>query len=174
MASHEFKVVLVGDGGVGKSTYLNRSCGNSFKPHYYPTVGVNIASVGFDFSLSDRSNRKVIFTVWDTAGQEKLSGLKDGYYINADAAIVMYDLSSPSSYKNVNQWIDDVKRICPNIPIIVVGNKSDIPESKVSDTTSIKISTKTKRHLHRPFKLLTKYLLDRTDIKNFLPVCFQV
>lgn len=170
MAQNVFKVVLVGDGGVGKTCYLTRLCGGSFELRYQSTVGVRIASIGFDMSFSDRSNRKVWFNVWDTDGQEKLSGLKDGYYVNADAAIVMYDVSSRLSYRNVDQWIRDVKRVCPNIPIVVVGNKSDIPDSKVHDTTSIRISTKTGRHLTKPFNYLTKYLLDRTDIKNFLPI----
>ncbi len=68
---------------------------------------------------------------WDTAGQEKLAGLRDGYYIGAHCAIIMFDVTSRITYKNVAKWYKDITRVCENIPIVLVGNKVDIPDRKV-------------------------------------------
>merc|ERR1712151_1094379 len=69
--------------------------------------------------------------VWDTAGQEKLSGLRDGYYIGADCAIIMFDVGSRITYKNVAKWYKDITRVCDNIPVVLVGNKVDVKDRKV-------------------------------------------
>lgn len=69
--------------------------------------------------------------MWDTAGQEKLGGLREGYYIGSHAAIIMFDVTTRISYKNVPKWYKDLTRICENIPIVLVGNKVDQKERKV-------------------------------------------
>lgn len=61
--------------------------------------------------------------IWDTAGQEKLGGLREGYYIGAHCAIIMFDVTSRISYKNVPKWHKDLTRICDTVPIVLVGNK---------------------------------------------------
>ena len=81
-----------------------------------------------DFSTS---RGKVILDVWDTAGQEKLGGLRDGYYIKGQCAIIMFDVTSRITYKNVPKWYKDVTRVCDNIPIVLVGNKVDVKDRKV-------------------------------------------
>ena len=65
----------------------------------------------------------ITFNCWDTAGQEKLGGLRDGYYIEADCAIIMFDVTARQTYQNVPNWHRDLKRVCENIPIVLVGNK---------------------------------------------------
>ena len=74
---------------------------------------------------------KLIFNVWDTAGQEKYAGLRDGYYIQANCAIIMFDVTSRITYKNVPNWHRDLVRVCENIPIVLVGNKVDVKDRKV-------------------------------------------
>jgi GTP-binding nuclear protein Ran len=69
---------------------------------------------------------KLKFMVWDTAGQEKYAGLRDGYYISATCAIIMFDVTSRISYKNVPNWHRDLVRVCELIPIVLVGNKVDV------------------------------------------------
>jgi GTP-binding nuclear protein Ran len=69
--------------------------------------------------------------LWDTAGQEKLGGLREGYYIGANCAIIMFDVTSRISYKSVPKWHKDLTRICENIPIVLVGNKVDQKDRKV-------------------------------------------
>lgn len=71
------------------------------------------------------------FNVWDTAGQEKLGGLRDGYYIGGHSGIIMFDVCSRITYQNVPKWYKDLVRVCENIPICLVGNKVDVKDRKV-------------------------------------------
>ena len=64
--------------------------------------------------------------MWDTAGQEKFGGLRDGYYIQGQCAVIMFDVTSRVTYKNVPNWHRDLTRVCENIPIVLCGNKVDI------------------------------------------------
>ena len=74
---------------------------------------------------------QLVFNVWDTAGQEKFGGLRDGYYIQGQCAIIMFDVTSRITYKNVPNWHRDLVRVCETIPIVLVGNKVDVKERKV-------------------------------------------
>ena len=73
--------------------------------------------------------------MWDTAGQEKFGGLRDGYYINGQCGIIMFDVTSRITYKNVPNWHRDLVRVCENIPIVLTGNKVDVKERKVKAKT---------------------------------------
>jgi len=73
----------------------------------------------------------ITFNVWDTAGQEKFGGLRDGYYIQGQCAILMFDVTSRATYKNIPTWHRDLTRVCENIPIVLVGNKVDVNDRKV-------------------------------------------
>lgn len=121
-----FKLILVGDGGVGKTTFVKRHLTGEFEKKYIATLGVDVHPLKF------YTNRgALVFNIWDTAGQEKFGGLRDGYYIQGQAAIVMFDVTSRVTYKNVPNWHRDLIRVCDNIPIVLTGNKVDIKDRKV-------------------------------------------
>merc|ERR1712154_341926 len=121
-----FKLVLVGDGGVGKTTFVKRHLTGEFEKKYVATLGVEVHPLCF------HTSRGVIrFNVWDTAGQEKFGGLRDGYYIQGQCAVIMFDVTSRVTYKNVPNWHRDLTRVCENIPIVLCGNKVDIKDRKV-------------------------------------------
>ncbi|CAG9817057.1 unnamed protein product [Phaedon cochleariae] len=121
-----FKCVLVGDGGTGKTTFVKRHMTGEFEKRYVATLGVEVHPLVF------HTNRGAIrFNVWDTAGQEKFGGLRDGYYIQGQCAIIMFDVTSRVTYKNVPNWHRDLVRVCENIPIVLCGNKVDIKDRKV-------------------------------------------
>jgi len=122
----QFKVILVGDGGTGKTTLVKRHLSGEFVRKYYPTVGAEVNPLPWFTSRG-----KIVLNIWDTAGQEKLSVLRDGYYIGGHAAIIMFDLTSRVTYKNVPNWHKDIVRICEAIPIVLCGNKVDIKDRKV-------------------------------------------
>ena len=159
----EFKLVLCGDGGTGKTTFVKRHLTGEFEKKYIATLGVEVHPMVFSTS---RGNIK--FDVWDTAGQEKLSCLRDGYYIGAQCGIIMFDVCNRVTYKNVANWYKQLTRVCEKIPIVLVGNKVDVPDRKVKAKQIIfprkhgiqyyDISAKTNYQFEKPFLWLLKKL----------------
>jgi GTP-binding nuclear protein Ran len=109
-----------------------------------------------------------VFDVWDTAGQEKFGGLRDGYYINGQCGIIMFDVTSRITYKNVPNWHRDLVRVCENIPIVLCGNKVDVKERKVKakaitfhrkkNLQYYDISAKSNYNFEKPFLWLARKL----------------
>jgi len=158
-----FKLLLVGDGGVGKTTFVKRHLTGEFEKKYIATIGVDVHPLSFQTSRG-----KIIFDVWDTAGQEKFGGLRDGYYIQGQAAIIMFDVTSRITYKSVPNWHRDISRVCENIPIVLVGNKIDTKQRKVlakqinfhrkKNLQYYDISAKSNYNFEQPFKWLARKL----------------
>lgn len=88
------------------------------------TLGVEVHPLQFTTNFGT-----ICFNVWDTAGQEKFGGLRDGYYIQGQCGIIMFDVTSRITYKNVPNWHRDLERVCENIPIVLCGNKVDVKVS---------------------------------------------
>ena len=163
MEMPEFKLILVGDGGVGKTTFVNRHLTGEFEKKYVATLGVEVHPLVF------HTNRGPIkFNVWDTAGQERFGGLRDGYYIQGQCAIVMFDVTSRITYKNVPNWHRDLTRVCENIPIVLTGNKVEIKDRKVKakqitfhrkkNLQYYDISAKSNYNFEKPFLWLARKL----------------
>jgi small GTP-binding protein len=90
--------------------------------HYHTaTLGVEVHPLSFSTNFGT-----IVFNVWDTAGQEKFGGLRDGYYIQGQCGIIMFDVTARITYKNVPNWHRDLERVCENIPIVLCGNKVDV------------------------------------------------
>merc|ERR1719313_1795377 len=159
----EFKLVLVGDGGVGKTTFVKRHATGEFEKQYNATIGVEVRPMPF---FTSKGNIK--FNVWDTAGQEKLGGLRDGYYIGGQCGIIMFDVTSRITYQNVPKWYKDLVRVCDNIPICLVGNKVDVKDRKVKAKMIVfhrkkslqyyDISAKSNYQFEKPFVWLLRKL----------------
>jgi len=165
----EFKLVLVGDGGVGKTTFVKRHLFGEFEKKYVATLGVEVRALDFTTNFG-----KIRFNVWDTAGQEKFGGLRDGYYIQGQCAIIMFDVTSRTTYKHVPNWHRDLVRVCDNIPIVLVGNKVDIKDRKVKARQVVfhrkrnlpyyDISAKSNYNYEKPFLWLARKLVGREDL----------
>jgi len=160
----EFKLILVGDGGVGKTTFVKRHLTGEFEKKYVATLGVEVYPLKFFTNLGP-----IQFNVWDTAGQEKFGGLRDGYYIQGHAAIIMFDVTSRLTYKNVPNWHRDLVRVCENIPIVLCGNKVDVKDRKVKakqitfnrkkNLMYFDISAKSNYNFEKPFLALARKLV---------------
>jgi GTP-binding nuclear protein Ran len=166
----EFKLVLVGDGGVGKTTFVKRHLTGEFEKKYNATVGVEVHPLQF------QTNRGlIIYNVWDTAGQEKFGGLRDGYYIGGQCAIIMFDVTSRITYKNVPNWHKDLIRVCENIPIVLCGNKVDVKDRKVkakaitfhrkNNMQYYDISARSNYNFEKPFLWLARKLAGDANLE---------
>ena len=110
----------------------------------------------------------IVFNVWDTAGQERFGGLRDGYYINGECAIIMFDVTSRITYKSVPTWHRDITRVCENIPIVLCANKVDMKDRKLKakqinyhrkkNLQYYEISAKANRNFEKPFVWIAKKL----------------
>lgn len=120
-ARQTYKCTFVGEGGVGKSSFIAKLRTNTFEKKYIATLGVATYPIEVE-------KDKVCFNMWDTAGQEKLGGLRDGYYIKSDCGVVMtdYNREGKINLHNLAKWHKDLRRVCPQAPIVVVVNKWDI------------------------------------------------
>eukprot|EP00923_Selenidium_pygospionis_P056376 GHVN01098407.1.p1 GENE.GHVN01098407.1~~GHVN01098407.1.p1 ORF type:complete len:225 (-),score=35.12 GHVN01098407.1:250-924(-) len=165
----EFKLVLVGDGAVGKTTLVRRHLTGEFEKKYIPTLGVEVVPLKFITNFGP-----IVFNVWDTAGQEKFGGLRDGYYIKGDCAIIMFDVTSRITYKNVPNWYRDIDRICEKIPIVLVGNKVDVSDRQVKarqiqfhrkrNLQYYDVSARTNYNFERPFLWLARRLTNQSAL----------
>eukprot|EP01036_Dinobryon_divergens_P031260 gene31260-40629_t len=116
-----FKLVLLGDSGVGKSCLVVRFVRDEFFANQEPTIGA--AFLTQTVSLEDAT---VKFEIWDTAGQERYRSLAPMYYRGAAAAIVVYDIKSKDSFQGAKTWVKELQRRGdPNVVIALAGNKSD-------------------------------------------------
>ena len=122
-----YKVVLIGDSGVGKSSILIRFAENQFHEHYLATIGVD-----FRFKQLFINNKNIRFHIWDTAGQEKFRTLSSTYYRNAHAVLLVFDICNQSTFSNVcSFWLSEAEmKNDPNAIFILVGNKSDLSDHR--------------------------------------------
>jgi GTP-binding nuclear protein Ran len=140
-----------------------------FEKKYIATIGVEVHPLKFS------TNRGLIcFNVWDTAGQEKFGGLRDGYYIQGQCAIIMFDVTARQTYKNVPNWHRDIVRVCDNIPVVLVGNKVDVMDRAVKakqityhrrkNLQYYDISAKSNYNYEKPFLWLAKKLANDNNL----------
>jgi len=165
-----FKLVLVGDGGTGKTTFVKRHLTGEFEKKYIATLGVEVHPLVFYTNYGH-----ILFNCWDTAGQEKFGGLRDGYYIQGQCAIIMFDVTSRVTYKNVPNWHRDLVRVCENIPIVLCGNKVDVKDRKVKAKTITfhrkknlqyyDISAKSNYNFEKPFLWLARKLCGEQQLE---------
>jgi len=131
--SVQVKLVLLGEAAVGKSSVVLRFVSNEFQPNKEPTIGA--AFLTQKCRLEDRVLR---YEIWDTAGQERFHSLAPMYYRNAQAAIVVYDVTKATSLEKAKTWVKELQRQAnPNIVIALAGNKIDLVQSSGSGSTSL-------------------------------------
>ena len=163
----EFKIVLVGDDRVGKTSFVERHKKGSFDTKYIPTQGVDVTPLTFNTNYG-----LITFKVWDCASQEKFGGLRDGYYYGADGAIVMFDLRNRKN-NNVNKWLTGLTNIILDAPVAIVANKCDSCDKPDISHISINrqncklciISAKTSFRYETPFLYLAQKLMNHDDLE---------
>jgi len=120
--SSSVKLVLLGEAAVGKSSLVMRFVNNDFQENKEPTIGA-----AFLTQKCSLPSRTIKFEIWDTAGQERFASLAPMYYRNAQAALVVYDITKASSLQKAQHWVAELQRqASPGIVIALVGNKFDL------------------------------------------------
>ncbi|KAI1752290.1 ras-domain-containing protein [Xylaria castorea] len=126
--SSSVKLVLLGEAAVGKSSLVLRFVNNDFQENKEPTIGA-----AFLTQKCNLPSRTIKFEIWDTAGQERFASLAPMYYRNAQAALVVYDLTKPTSLIKAKHWVAELqKQASPGIVIALVGNKLDLTNDSES------------------------------------------
>jgi len=161
--SATFKLILVGDGGTGKTTFVKRHLTGEFLKRYVPTVGAEVHPIDFNTTRG-----KILFETWDTAGQEKFGALRDGYYVHSHCGIIMFDVTSRITYKSVPTWYKDLSRVCEGVPLVLCGNKVDVKDRKVKaknitfhrkkNLQYFDVSAKSNYNFEKPFLWLARKL----------------
>jgi small GTP-binding protein len=120
-----FKITVVGDGAVGKTSLIQKFTNDTFKTEYIKTIGAQ-------FSVFDKQidGNKIKLLFWDIAGQDDFNFLRPSFFKNSVAAIIVYSLEEnelgEESFKHIHNWAKDIKEYCGDIPVVIFGNKVDL------------------------------------------------
>ncbi|EYU43360.1 hypothetical protein ABFS83_08G136900 [Erythranthe nasuta] len=129
-----FKVVLIGDSGVGKSNLLSRFTKNEFSQQSKSTIGVEFATRSIQVD-----DKVVKAQIWDTAGQERYRAITSAYYRGAVGALLVYDVTRNVTFENVERWLKELRgHTDANIVIMLVGNKADLRHLRAVPTEKAK------------------------------------
>jgi Ras-related protein Rab-11A len=124
-----YKIVVVGDGGVGKTALIERVHGHGFQSTYNITIGANISV--YDFSLDENDYK---FQLWDLAGQQRFDAVRKMFYRGCHATIFVFDQTRQESFKNLERWKRELfSNVGRKIPYIIVGNKNDLERNDVPE-----------------------------------------
>ena len=128
-----FKLVLIGDSGVGKTNILSRYISNEFSLSSQPTVGVEFGS-----KIIKKDDKTIKLQIWDTAGQERYKAITNAYYKGSKGAFVVFDISRKATFENVDRWIGELKdNAREDVNIMIVGNKSDLEDKREVRTDEV-------------------------------------
>ena len=121
-----FKLVLIGDSGVGKTNILSRYIKNEFSIATKSTVGVEFGS-----KIIKKEDKTIKLQIWDTAGQERYKSITSAYYKGAKGAFVVYDITRKETFSNIDKWITDLKTNGnEDVFILLIGNKCDLEDRR--------------------------------------------
>uniref|UniRef100_A0A8D9AX72 Ras-related protein Rab-7a n=1 Tax=Cacopsylla melanoneura TaxID=428564 RepID=A0A8D9AX72_9HEMI len=174
-----FKVVILGNAAVGKTSLLNQFVNNKFSNQYKATIGA-------DFLTKEvfLDNRIVTLQIWDTAGQERFQSLGVAFYRGADCCVLVCDVTAPSSFQSLSSWKDEfLIQAAPadpdNFPFVVLGNKVDLEKERVvslkkarqlfcseNDTPYFETSAKDGRNVEEAFEAIARLAQER-EIDEF-------
>ena len=168
-----FKITVIGDGAVGKTSLIKKYTQGSFQKDYIKTLGAQFSK--YDEEI-DGNNCKLFF--WDIAGQEEFSFMRSTFYKGSKAAIIVFSQEDSEhgkeSIKSIEEWHDDIKKYCGELPIVLFGNKIDLVSDKNANDKQInkikdarnflgyyKTSAKTGNGVYEAFQAIIKELYNR-------------
>ena len=178
MSKFKFKITVIGDGFVGKTSLIRKFTQGDFQEDYIKTIGAQFSEYNEELE-GDRFD--LIF--WDIAGQDEFHFLRPAFYKSSIASIIVFSLEENDfgkrSFKNVTYWHKEIKKFCGDIPVILFGNKVDlVDESRLNDEKTHKFvkksniigfyhtSAKTGQNVETAFRAIIKELHDKYKLKS--------
>ena len=167
-----FKILLLGDASVGKTSFTKRYCYNIFNPSERLTIGVD-----FHVKTVELKDKRIKLQLWDIGGEQRFRFLLPTYCLGANAAFLLYDLTRPHTLDNIIEWINIVRQKGGPIPIMLVGSKLDLAQiqrevksdygiqiAEKNDMASyVEISAKDNLNVDDAFKVLTELTLEKME-----------
>lgn len=165
---YTFKILLLGDASVGKTSFTKRYCYNIFNPSERLTIGVD-----FHVKTIELHNKKIKLQIWDVGGEERFRFLLPTYCLGANAAFLLYDITRAPTLDNIPEWTSIVRQKGGTIPIMLVGSKLDLAEAQREIPTEhgvqiaeknnfsdfVEISAKENLNVNKAFKDLTEFTI---------------
>lgn len=170
-----FKLLIIGDSGVGKSCILLRFADDTFTESYISTIGVD-----FKIRTIDINGKIIKLQIWDTAGQERFRTITSSYYRGAHGIIIVYDVTDEISFTNVKQWLQEIDRYAgENVKKLLIGNKCDLVVKKQVpyvvgkefadnlDIPFLETSAKNTINIENAFLTMTRDILNNTTSNTY-------
>lgn len=170
-----YRLVLIGDSGVGKTALLLRYSDNVFNASFISTIGID-----FRIKTIEVEGKRVKLQIWDTAGQDKFHSVAASYYRNAHGIMLLYDITSADSFMHISKWVNNISKNAPGeVKQILIGNKCDIPENKrvieeergrelarELDMPFLETSAKEGVNVDEAFEVVAKLIMERDKQKE--------
>jgi len=167
-----FKILLLGDASVGKTSFTKRFCYNLFNPSERLTIGVD-----FHVKTIDLHGKKIKLQIWDVGGEERFRFLLPTYCLGANAAFLLYDVTRSQTLDNITEWTNIVRQKSGPIPIMLVGSKIDLEDAQrevlreygiqVAEKNNMasfgEISSKLGQNVDKTFEVLTELTLEKIE-----------
>lgn len=169
---HLFKLLIIGESGVGKTCLLLRFTDDSFTANHLTTIGID-----FKIKIINFEEKQIKLQIWDTAGQERFRTITKTYYKGAHGIILTYDVTDENSFKNIRNWVKQIEQNAQtNVCKVLVGNKCDREDRKITYEEGAKLasefkmqffetSAKSNHNVNETFTFLTKDILSTSDPK---------
>lgn len=166
------KVIFIGDAGVGKTSIVNRYAMKDFHEEIQATIGASATQIYVEYD-----DKRVDMSIWDTAGQERFRSLVPIFTKEAALAVLVFSINDIPTFENLNYWYTKMHvELCPDIPIILVANKIDLPQevkdydvenwAKEHDLTCIYVSAKTGQGVDDLFVQCAKVLTEANKVPD--------
>lgn len=179
-----FKIIVVGDSGIGKSNLLMAYTGNDEEEHkkyVFDSTHASTIGIDFRFKVIKKEDEIIKLQLWDTAGQEIFNSITNNYYKGANGVIIMYDITDAQSFENTVKWIKVVSDINPDVKKILVGTKLDLAEQRcityqeaiefanANNMMYVEVSAKTYENVESVFeKILYSINISENHIKEIV------
>lgn len=172
MYDYLFKIVIIGESGVGKSNILSRYVSNKFKTDTATTIGVEFTIKTMQLTINGKPI-SVKLQLWDTAGQERYKSVTASFYRGAVGALVVYDITRHQTFEKSVEWMTELRKQVEDVQIILVGNKQDLAQMReVSDAEGknqadtqnvlfVETSAQSGENIEQAFEILVRKIIEK-------------